>query len=381
MKRFTKIFLVVISFLFSQCNQPIVLKNKIDVQNGIFQFGNSGKRNFYIKENITSTPEQIWTNETYGSFSTTSLLVYDKYLFVPDLSGRLFVFDRLNGNLIGYEKFSGEIKVSPIINSFRIYIPVNNLEQSYSTLYTFDLLQGKIINETKINGKINFELLKNDDGILVFTDRGEICKINFIGDVQWKFKLGFEVISNVTLKDNLCIFGNNNSELILFNITKKEIIKKIKFDSDISSGISLENDILFFTTEDGTFYSFDFVSEKIKWSAKTKSKSISFPVHNSKNIFLGNLSGEFLCFEKYSGKILWKYYSNSLFNATPLLFENLIVVPDNNKKVLLIDISNGKLLNTLNFEKRVKLTPLFYDDIIYFGVDRGIIYAYKIIAD
>ncbi len=381
MKIFTKISIVIFAFILINCNQPIILKNKIDEGKGIFQFGISNKRNFYFDKNALSNPKQIWTNETYGSFSNTSFLVYDKYLFVPDLSGRFFVFDRLNGKQIGYEKFNGEIKVSPIINSFRIYIPVNNLEQRYSTIYTFDLLQGKIINEAKIDGKINFELVKNDDGFLVFTNRGEICKINFIGDIQWKFKLGFEIISNVTIKENLCIFGNNKSELILFDIIKKQIFKKIKFDSDVCSGISFENDILFFITEDGTFYSFDFVSEKINWSFKSNSRVVSFPVHDSKNIFFGNLSGEFLCLEKSSGKILWEYYSNSLFNATPLVFDNLIIVPDNNKKVLLLDISNGKLLNTLNFERRVKLTPLFYDDFIYFGVDRGIIYAYKIIAD
>lgn len=378
MKVFLKIFFVMFSFVLIKCSQPIILKNKIDEQKGILQFGITSDRNFFVDKNISYTLEQIWSNETYGSFSNSSLLVYDKYLFVSDLSGRLFVFDRLNGKQIGYEKFSGEILVSPIINSFRIYIPVNNSEKKYSTIITFDFLQGKILNELKIDGKINFELIKADDGILVITNKGEICKVNFIGDLEWKVKLDFEIISNASLKNNLCFLGNNKSELILFDLAKKEIIKKIKLQSNITSGIAFENDFLFFTTEDGTVYSYNYVNNKINWYVKTNSKAITFPVQDSKNIYIGNLGGEYFCFEKISGKIIWKFSSNSLFNSTPLLFNNLIVIPDNNKKVYLRDVKNGNVLSTLNFERRVKLTPLFYEGIIYFGVDRGEIYAYKV---
>ncbi|MCX7876257.1 MAG: PQQ-binding-like beta-propeller repeat protein [Melioribacteraceae bacterium] len=379
MNYFIKYFIYILAFLFlTKCSQPIILKNNIETNKGLFQFGNTSDRNFYYEKNISPDLELIWSNETYGSFSNSSMLLYDKFLFVPDLSGRLFVFNKSNGKLVGYEKFSGEIAVTPIINSFRIYIPINKKDEINFSVITFDFLNGKILNEVKLNGKISFEMIKVQDGFVVFSSFGEIIKFNFLGEIDWKEKFNFDINSNGIIKNNLCFFGNNKSELIIYDLVLRKIIKKINLTSNVTSGIAIDNNDLFFSNEEGSFVSINYLNETYNWKVKTKSKSISFPVHNTNKIITSNLSGELICIEKESGKIIWNYSSNGLFNSTPILFDNIILIPDNNKRILLINSENGNVISSLEFERRVKLSPLYFDGIIYFGIDRGIINAYKV---
>jgi len=377
MIKYLKIFFPFSFILFLSCSQPIVLKNMISEQSGVFQNKNSNDRNFFIDKNISEKIELIWSNETHGSFSNSSFLVYDKFLFVPELSGRIYVFDRLNGKLIGYEKFNGEISVSPIINSFRLFIAVNRLEEKYFSIINFDLLNGKILTEEKIKGKIISEMHKVDDGFIVISNLGEVVKSNYAGSIVWKKKFD-SISSNSAMNNNRLYFANRNCEFICFDTYTQKIIYKKKFDNQITSGIIVNNNACFFGDEVGNIFSINSEDGKINWKFKTEGKIISTPVANEQLIFIGNLKGEVISLEKSSGQIIWKVETNGLINSSPILFKNILVQPDNNRKVYFIDVNNGKILNTISFERRVKSSPLYYDGIIYFGIDRGIINAYKV---
>lgn len=377
MKKFFKIIFPFSFILFLSCSQPIVLKNMISEQSGVFENKNSSNGNYFIDKNISEKIELILSNETHGSFSNSSFLGYNKFLFVPELSGRIYVFDRLNGKLIGYEKFNGEISVSPIINSFRLFIAVNRLEEKNFSVINFDLLNGKILTEEKIKGKIISEIHKVDDGFIVISNLGEVVKFNYAGSIVWKKKFD-PISSNSTMHNDRLYFANKNYELICFDIHSQKIIYKKKFDDQISSGIIVNNNACFFGDEVGNIFSINRDGGKINWKFKTGGKIITYPVANDQFIFVGNLKGEIICIEKSSGKIIWKVATNGLINSSPILFKNILIQPDNNRKVYFIDVNNGKILNTISFERRVKSSPLYFDGIIYFGIDRGIINAYKI---
>lgn len=378
MKKIINSLFLFMLLILSSCNHPIILKNVITEKKGIFDFFNYGKRIYFVDEIINPELKQIWTNETYGSFSNSSSLIFDNYLIVADLSGRVFVFNRFDGKLIGYEKFQGEIPVTPVINNFRLFIPVNRSEKNFFTIYTFDLLNGKILNENNFNGKIQTEIMTIDDGIVLISNQGEITKMKFYGEIEWKVKNNFSITSDVILSNNKYLLGNNKNELIVFNVFDNKIEKKIKVDTLITSGITVENENCFFSDEAGKFYSLNFYNGKINWSVKTRSKLKSFPVQDKNYIYFGNLSGDIYCVDKKNGNVKWIINTNGLINSTPLLFKNVLIVPDFNGKLHIINIDDGNILNTIIFERRVKLSPIYYDGIIYIGTDRGIINAYKV---
>lgn len=373
---FIKFFLILFSIiLLISCTQPIVFKNLINEQSVSNEVINS-RRKYLIDENISENFELIWSNITHGSFSNSTFAVFDKYLLVNDLSGRIYFFDRINGKLIGFEKFSGEIKISPIISSFRLFIPINRLEDNYFSIISYDLLNGKILSEERIKGAIT-DLIKNNDGFIVVSNLGEVIQFNDVGTILWKNKFEF-IITKVGINKNIMYITNDKKELFLFDLHSREIKYKKIFEQNITSEFYVDGNNCFFGDEIGNLYSLNFEQNVINWKYKSEGKIISTPIANTNYVFICNLKGEVICLDKLNGKMIWKIETKGLLNSSPILFKNILVISDNNRKVYLIEAKTGKILNTVSFERRVKSSPFYYDGIIYFGSDRGLINAYKI---
>lgn len=373
-----KILFLAISIMTFSCAQPIIIRNLVIDQPGIMQYGNNTERSFYVDKSISEFIELKWNKETHGSQSNTSVIIYDKYLFVTDLSGRLFVYDRLNGNLIGYEKFSGSINVAPVIINTKAYIAVNQLEEKYATIYLFNLINGKVQSEINIDGSINSEILKTEDGIILISSYGEIVKLNSVGMLLWTYKTNAGVKSNPALHGNVLVFGNRLGESIGFDISKQKILFKVNCKSSIESGFTINSNLVYFADIVGNQYCSDLSTGKILWSFSTGSKILSTAVINKDNLYIGNLSGTIFSFDKISGKLNWKLNTGGIINTTPILFNNYLIQPDYSKKVHFIDVKSGQLINSINYERRVKLTPIYYDGMLYIGSDRGQINAYKV---
>jgi len=56
-------------------------------------FGKTSARNFYVPVTVSDSLVLIWENEVHGSFTNSSVTVYDEYVFTSDLGGRIYVFD------------------------------------------------------------------------------------------------------------------------------------------------------------------------------------------------------------------------------------------------------------------------------------------------
>lgn len=367
-------------FRLSSCTTPLVLKNMSAEEDGYFMFGKIPERNFY--ESIT-IDEVIpaWEGETSGSQSYTSPIFYNKTLFLSDLSGRIYGFDRLTGAKIGYEKYGGAVSVTPILNKLRLFFVVNEKLENYSLLIMYDFISGKILSEVKIDGNVTNELLKLNDGIVVLTNRGELIKFNFVGVREWSYKTKTTSLSSPAANNALILFGNQKGELISVDVKTGKLISNMKLKNPISGGITIDKSSAYLGDEKGLLYSVNFENQSINWVYDSGAKIISTPVFDNDKIYFGNLNGDLTAITKNNGKKFWSFNFGGVFNATPLLTKNILVQPDLNKKVLFVNVSNGKIVKTLTFDRRAKLSPVYYDGMLYLGSDRGIINAYKIYGD
>jgi len=364
--------------IFLSCTQPIAFKNMIVGGSGYFMFGKNPERKFFQNISIESDIKLKWSAETSGSQANTSVVIYDYILFVGDLSGKLYAFDRTTGKMFGYEKYTGSISTTPIVNNLRVFILLNQFNEKFSMLKIFDYLNGNVFFESKIYGGVQNEMIKMNDGIVVLTDQGELIKFNFVGARDWSVNTKVATKSSPASNGDLILFGNEKGELIAVSSNTGEIKYRMKISNGIEGNFSINENFAYFGDNSGKLFCVFVNDGKIVWTVDTKSKILSTPVMNDEKVFIGNLAGEIFCIHKLSGKIIWEIGTGGVINTTPVLFKNYLVQPDLNRKIYFIDTNSGEITKAYDFEKRVKLSPVYYDGILYLGADKGIINAYQI---
>ncbi len=365
--------------LVYSCNPPLIIKNVGQITNGQMSFGKNPARTFYEDISISDSLKPKWIAETQGSYSNTSILVFNSTLVIGDQSGRLYAFNSETGKLIGYEKFNGSIENAAAVSYLRLFFVLNNMHERYSTLILYDFSQGKVMSEQKIQGAVVSELLKVDDGVIVLSTTGELVKYNSVGQTIWSVKTKSYTKCSPALFNDVIVFGNSKGELIWVSAKNGEIQSRNKIAGSFESGISVDDSICVIGDTDGNVYAINQLDRTVKWKSETGGKILSTPVFNSREVFVGNLNGYIYCMDKNEGSVKWSVKTNGLINTTPFLFKNILVQPDANKKVHLVKVTDGTILKSINFERRVKLSPVYYKNTLYLGRDKGIIHAYEVL--
>lgn len=374
-------FLIYIFTIFLvSCTQPLVFKFMSSNESGYYMFGKMPERSFYEKTAIDENLHSIWSTETSGSQSNSSIVIYKNILFVTDLSGKIYGFDRATGKMLGYEKYAGSISIAPIITGLRIFFIVNNINERYSTIKYYDLIGGKILTESIIAGAVQNEMLKLNDGIVVVSDNGEVIKYNLIGTREWSVHTKANSKTSPASNGKLILLGNEKGELIAISTEDGDIKYRKRLSSGIEGDICIDGPNAYFGNNNGNLYSVSVEDGNINWNYDTKNKILVTPVYDNSKIIIGNLAGDIFCVNKIDGKLIWKTSTNGVINTTPLLLDNFLIQPDLNKKVYFINTQTGIIEKTYEFERRVKLSPVLYDGILYLGSDKGIIDAYKTVS-
>jgi len=363
--------------LISGCGKKLVIKQSPLQKESISMFGKSPERNFYCNENLGDSLIQIWKERAYGSFGATSATAYGNFLFISDLSGRIFSFDIEKGKELGFVKEKGSINVSVISEQNYIYFALNKLKNHNSEIKKYNYTNGKTENKIELEGKIKSELLKIENAIIVCTDKGKIYRLDNSLKKIWEAELENPIFSSPAYSENKIIVADikGNISSINFSDGSKNFTKKI--GSGFEAGITISGNSIFAADDSGKIYSINLNDFKINWNFDTKNKINFSPALDENNLYIGNLRGNFFKLNKSNGNLEWKISTEGLLNSTPAIFNDVIVQPDLNKKLFIIDKSSGKIKRTIQYNARVKLNPLYYKGKLFIGIDDGIIYAYE----
>ncbi len=375
---FLKKLLFILLIFIAGCTRSIVIENLLVNRENYAQYGAEPERNFYYPVAIDDSLEQVWVSETSGSFNSTSPVIYDKYLFMADLSGKVYCFDIETGKTIGAEKSKGAVNNAPVVYRTRLFFIVNDYKEPTSTLFYYDFLTGEYLSENKIPGRISNEMLKTYDGVYVLSDRGTLYKFNYIGQKEWEIETKTLTISSPIIKDQIIFWANSNGEIVSVNLNEQKILYRKKITENIEASIGIKNNYGFVGDTKGKFYKFNLENGKPVWEINTGSKIINIPVFSQTSIFIGNLAGDVFCLDISNGKKIWNTNTGGVINAAPLLFENYLVQPDLNRKLHLIDAAAGNIKRSIEFESRVRTSPVFYRGMLFFGVDKDKVYAYRV---
>jgi outer membrane protein assembly factor BamB len=376
------IFLYIIaifSFLCSSCSTSNIKTESIIDNDPYTMFGKTPERTFYYPFVTGDSLKEKWEVEINGSFPNSSVSFYDKYVFINDLSGRIYCFDINNGEKIGQLKSNGTVYSTPVVDRFLLVYISALYDDNMSNLYYYDLRDSKYLNEIKVPGRALTEMIKANDGIIFNTEKGIVYKFNFQGEKVWETDTKGITYSSPARKENVVVLGNNNGEIISLNAIDGSILYRNIIGGFFFGGCSISGSDFYIGNDNGNLYSINLSSGKINWQINTGARIIMTPAYDDDNIYIGNLRGDFFSVSKLTGKINWEKRLGSLFNTTPLITKNFIILPDQNEKTYFVDKDSGIIRKTYTFEGRLKLTPVIKNNnILFLGYDNGVLEAYEI---
>jgi len=372
-----KIIPIILLLIIIGCTKQLLIKDYPNKSSSYPMFGRVPQRSFYYPTDLPDSLELKWEESPKGSFANNSVVIEDNYVFVSDLAGNIFCFNADTSKVVGADKGKGEIAIAPLINSGFIYFINTVSGEEYSQLINYDIRKGERKKEIEIPGRVGNEMILFDDSFFFVSDKGIAYMYNFYLQNLWEVDLGKNVYSSPASTKSQVLIATENGEIISLNLKNGKILYCNKLSDRFESAIVINNNFGFIGDYKGKVFAFSIDDGSPIWTKSTDAKIKAPLVHDEKYIYAANLAGSIYCFDVKTGKKIWNYKSDGIFNAPAALFKNVLLQPDLNERLLFINPSNGSLLKTIEYESRVKLNPVYFDNMLYIGIDRGELLAYK----
>lgn len=376
MKMLKSTFLVFpVIFLFG-CAASLIKYQGSPVQSSIQPFGINPALDFFVNRTIPDTFKFRWRGETNGNLGFNSVVTTDSLVFVSDLSGRIYCFNKQSGKRVGYLRYKGSIQCAPLIYKNLLIFPLVRLNQNESNLIFYDFSKGTELYKIEIPGKIISLPLLMDDMVYCLTTNGNIIKTNMRGDVMWTKKLKAPNRSNLFHNKGKFIFGSDKGEIVFFDYRTGEESSRVKVANYPLGNISVKDDVIYTSDLSGIIYAIR--DHNILWSFNSGSRVDGYLTSDDNAIYFGNYNGDIFCLSRYRGEQIWRKNYGGVISAAPLVGNNYIIFPNLDRKLLFIDKETGVLINEMKFEGRVRLTPVINDQFLFIGYDNYIVEAYDL---
>jgi eukaryotic-like serine/threonine-protein kinase len=371
------LFVILSLSLFYGCSGSLIrLKTEPDRET-YPMFGKTPERDFYISQNIGDTLIKKWENDVNGGFTNTSVTAYGGFIFVGDLSGRIFCFNDTTGKVEGKLKNKGAVFTAPVIEKSNIIFAVASENGNASNLISYDFIKGKENYDKEIKGRILTQIIKEDSAVIFNTEDGKIYKYSIDGEEKWEFDSKSFTHSSPALFNGIVFFGNDKGEILAVNSNDGKLIYRKKIGLPFFSGATIREGVAYIGNDNGKLYAVEIQSGKVRWEFESNARITMVPAVKNNIIIAGNLNGDLYAIDRANGRQIWKTSTYGILNATPLITDNFIVVPDLNKKFYLINFQTGKVFQTYNLDGVVKLSPVITDNTLFIGYENGNICAYK----
>ena len=376
----TKIIIIAISLtlLFGCAKSIIKIASKKD-DNPFQMFGKVPSREFYVSVNVSDSLNLLWENSVNGSFTNSSVSVYDDLVFVNDLSGRVYCFRFDDGKQLGKLTYKGAIYSTPIPFKNLIIFPVAQEKENLTELVYYDYSAGEELEIIELPGRALTEMIAVEDGVIFNTEIGIVFKFDLHRNKIWETGTNVPTRSSPSMKNNLFIFGNDNGEIISLDVLTGDSVYVSNIGGSFYSGSTIVDDVIYIGNNNGKLYALNLDDGKMIWEFDSDARIIMTPAVDNENVFFGNLAGYLYSLNRADGKLNWKTKFRGVLNATPLLTENRIVVPEVFFSFHLVDKKDGSIIKDFYLDGRAKYSPVYYKGILFIGYDNGNLSAYEFV--
>ena len=362
------------------------------IEGGKLYMGSANK-NLYSFD--LSDGEILWQAST-KDWIRSNPVVTDKGIYVADVSGRLYQFDK-KGTLI----FEKKISTHPIYAD--LAWSGNNIVINDSHLMTYCLnLKGNEIWKHSIL-KAHFK----EDGERVFTDQlsggtyyqSKPTAVDGIvyfgspsgflygadaktGEELWKFEMGGAISVGAAVMDGKVYAGQQGGERFFYCVnakTGKLIWKQTLPGGWVWGSATVDDGLVYVSTVSGYAVCLDGETGNIIWMFSTAKSMPAEPAIEGDMVYFGSWSRTLYAFNKKTGEVVWEMKAPSLDSGTLITDYDKIYLPNYKNIFSIYNSKTGELLSDGNKNKKLKegihnfqATPAFHKGLGFFTARAGI---------
>lgn len=370
--------LLLITFILTGCIGSSIKLDFLKDNNPYPVFGRTNQRTFYFPILVTDSIKLKSDYSVSGSFSNSSVVFHNQYLFVNDLSGRVYCYNTSTGKKIGHISYKGSIFTTPLIYRSWVIFANVHFNEDLTSIIIYDFSRAELYKEIVVKSKVKTEMILLSNGIIFTTEKGIIYRYDFLGELLWQVDSKSTIRCSPAMMDNKIVVGNDNGEIIIIGVETGEIIFRKNFESMFDSGIMINSNNIFVGDHNGNLFCLNSDGSQ-KWKFQSNSRITMTPAADDSSIYFGNLKGELFKLNFSDGKLIWTSVVDGILNITPAVSDNFLIVPDQNKQIHFVNKFTGAISKNHLLDGRSKLTPVIKDSILYIGYDNGNLEAYEFI--
>ena len=254
------------------------------------------------------------------------------------------------------------------------------------------------------------------------------------GKEVWKLQTTSTIGSDLTISNNVFVFGSYDTYVYALNATTGELLWKFKAKGEVHSKACIENGVVFIGSDDGKLYSLELATGKQIWNQRLNERVYNEPFvfensifisvrfhkfysidaltgkinwakeiedryhhSNKKPVIVGNaviygcLNGYCYAFDRMTGEVIWIYQAGKLtpeeekmgmiagsILAEPVVYKKSIIIFSVGS-IHALDSTNGKLLWKIEMNQPLETDPMIRGDTLYLGGNDGKLYAFNLI--
>jgi outer membrane protein assembly factor BamB len=366
------------TFILSGCIGSSIRLDFLKDNNPYPVFGKTNQRTFYFPLSVTASIKLKYDYSVSGSFANSSVVFHNQYLFVNDLSGRVYCYNTSTGKKIGHISYKGSIFTTPLIHRSWVIFANVHFNENLTSIIIYDFSRAELYKEIIVKGKVKTEMLLMSNGIIFTTEKGIIYRYDFLGEKLWQFDTKSTIRCSPAMLDNNIVVGNDNGEIIFINAGTGEILFRKKYESMFDTGIMVNRDNIFVGDHNGNLFCLN-SDGSLKWNFQSGSRITMTPAADDSSIYFGNLKGKLFKLNIFDGKLIWTSGVDGILNITPAVTDNFLIVPDQNKQIHFVNKFTGEITENHSLDGRSKLTPVIKDSTLYIGYDNGNLEAYEFV--
>lgn len=353
--------LTVLSVLASGCASSIQLAKRIGTDN----YYDSSKSTVSIGDAFEKN-SVIWEETMYGQFSENAFKTAGRFVFVGDVTGRVYCFDLETGDEVGSlsrrsESLSGGVMVSTDTLQF-VSIKRENV---LSNIVKYDLEKGKYISEQEFEDIVSGGLTKYNIGTIYLASKpGRIYKLN--DTIMLNAKSGR--ISSLEVFGNELFIGEEVGILRTFDTSslKLKSIDSLGIEQVVvKSGFSST-----YASSGNSFYLVSNGSSKLL--EKFTSIISDFLPINSRSVLIALQNGDICLFGNNEVAKSWKItkgFATSLLRIS----DDTISILTVNGTLILFSTESNSLTGEFSCEERISVHPIPTKYGLLIGLERGLL--------
>jgi len=264
--------------------------------------------------------EFIWKYPTEGGVVSRPAIDQGVVYFGSE-DKKLYAVSQRSGKLFWDYRSEGPIRSSPCIAEGHVFVGSDD-----GFLHAININTHRRTWRVDAVEAIRSSPYVTDEGIYFGCENGEFFKLDFRGEIKWRFRAKRAITSSPVESQGVVFFASLDSNLYALDAKSGWVIWRFRLGKGSISSPCVSDKSVYVGAVDGNIYCLDARSGREVWRFGTEHQVSSSPTIYKDSVYCGSADGNIYCLDQLSGKLRWKFTTGGAITGTPFLDNDMLYV-------------------------------------------------------